>query len=60
MEDPADDTEPGILNKTQGRRVSARDVTNEELQTFEETGVQCWREMERLRHLWEDILAEDL
>jgi 3-keto steroid reductase len=60
VEDPADDASPGILNKTHGRRVSARNVTSEELQRFEESGVHCWLEMERLRLQWEDILSEDL
>ncbi len=60
VENPALDKTPGILNKAKGRRVQAKDVTEEELEKFEASGLECWREMERLRLQWEDILAEDL
>lgn len=60
VEDAKLDTTPGIANKAKGRRVQATDVTEEELVEFEEQGLACWREMERMRLQWEDIIADDL
>lgn len=39
-----------------GRDPFAKDLTKEDRETFEETGKQCWEEMEMLRCDWEDRL----
>lgn len=58
VENPADDKRRGAANKGRGRRVGAKLVTKDDLAEFEEQGVECWREMERLRLQWEGIIAE--
>ena len=40
-----------------GRRGGLRELTQEDLITFEELGRDCWREMEKLREEWEGLLA---
>ncbi|KAJ6787364.1 hypothetical protein PWT90_05955 [Aphanocladium album] len=56
VEDPADDKTEGSMNKKCGRRYNAKVVTKEQLLEFEEEGAKVWREMERMRRQWEDIL----
>lgn len=51
------DPDTRVLRKLQGRRPTAKDLTKEQLEEFEETGAKCWQEMERLRHEWERILG---
>lgn len=58
-EDPADDTTPGLLNTKRGRRAGAQTATKADVLEFEELGVACWQEMERMRLQWETILADD-
>ncbi|KAF2866916.1 3-keto-steroid reductase [Massariosphaeria phaeospora] len=41
-----------------GRSPFARDLTKEDREVFEETGRQCWLEMERLRWEWETRLED--
>lgn len=43
----------GVLRKKIGRRVGQSLATEETLAQFEETGRECWKEMERLRAEWE-------
>lgn len=43
----------GVLRKKVGRRLKAPLATEETLAQFEETGKECWKEMERLRVEWE-------
>lgn len=40
-----------------GRRKGAKDTTGEEREAFEVLGRQCWRGMEELRVMWEDIFG---
>ncbi|OIW24871.1 hypothetical protein CONLIGDRAFT_636013 [Coniochaeta ligniaria NRRL 30616] len=47
------DESTGVLRKMVGRRADAVDLTEEKRAQFEELGVECWREMERLRGEWE-------
>jgi 3-keto steroid reductase len=41
-----------------GRRPGARELSEEERVEFEVLGAECWREMERLRGIWERRLGE--
>lgn len=50
------ETEVGVFRKAIGRKKGVVDVTADDLVHFEELGVESWKEMERLRHVWEDIL----
>lgn len=50
----ADDGSTGVLRKMVGRRSDAVDLTEEKRAEFEELGVECWKEMERLRAEWEE------
>lgn len=43
--------------RRKGRRRGAQDLTPGARMEFEELGATCWKEMERLRILWEGILA---
>ncbi|KAM3562833.1 hypothetical protein ARSEF4850_002598 [Beauveria asiatica] len=56
VEDPEEDDTTGSLNKKCGRRYGAQTVTREQLLGMEELGGKCWREMERMRKQWEDIM----
>ncbi|KAH8904381.1 3-keto steroid reductase-like protein [Coniochaeta sp. PMI_546] len=49
----AHDDSTGVLRKMVGRRSDAVDLTEEKRAQFEELGVECWKEMERLRAEWE-------
>lgn len=49
----AKDDSTGVLRKMVGRRRDAVDLTEEKRAAFEELGVHCWKEMERLRDEWE-------
>ncbi|KAJ9131758.1 hypothetical protein NKR19_g9471 [Coniochaeta hoffmannii] len=49
----AADGSTGVLRKMVGRRSDAVDLTEEKRAEFEDLGVECWREMERLREEWE-------
>jgi 3-keto steroid reductase len=49
----ADDEDTGVLRKMVGRRSNAVDLTEQKRAEFEELGVDCWKEMERLRAEWE-------
>jgi 3-keto steroid reductase len=49
----AEDDSTGVLRKMVGRRSDAVDLTEEKRAQFEELGVHCWKEMERLRAEWE-------
>lgn len=48
----------GVLRKKIGRRLGAPLATEETLARFEETGRECWKEMERLRVEWEARLEQ--
>ncbi|KAB5542874.1 hypothetical protein GE09DRAFT_1225024 [Coniochaeta sp. 2T2.1] len=50
----ASDDATGLLRKMVGRKADAVDLTEEKRAEFEELGVECWREMERLRAEWEE------
>lgn len=41
-----------------GRHPYAKDLTKEDREQFEETGIKCWEEMERLRVEWEKRLED--
>lgn len=43
----------GVLRKKIGRRLKQPLATEETLAQFEETGKECWKEMEKLRAEWE-------
>ncbi|PTB66957.1 hypothetical protein BBK36DRAFT_1199012 [Trichoderma citrinoviride] len=45
-----------LLHKSVGRRLGTKNVTEEMLVEFEVEGARAWREMERLRLQWADIL----
>lgn len=60
VEDPNDDAEPGIFRKTVGRKLGVVDATESGIIEFEETGAEIWKEMERLRLLWSDIIDDKL
>lgn len=49
----AGDGGTGVLREMVGRRWDAVDLTEEKRAQFEELGVHCWKEMERLRAEWE-------
>ncbi|KAL2755644.1 hypothetical protein ACRALDRAFT_2027349 [Sodiomyces alcalophilus JCM 7366] len=53
----AKDPAVGVLRKLKGRRPEAKEPTLEDLAGFEELGISCWKEMERLRLEWEGILG---
>ncbi|RFU77140.1 hypothetical protein TARUN_5122 [Trichoderma arundinaceum] len=55
----AADTAKGVLHKSVGRRLESKNVTEEALVEFEETGARVWEEMERLRHQWAKIIKLD-
>ncbi|KAF2471803.1 3-keto-steroid reductase [Lindgomyces ingoldianus] len=48
----------GKSRRRKGRSPYARDLTKEDREVFEETGRNCWREMERLREEWEKRLDD--
>lgn len=48
----------GVLRKKIGRRLNQALATEETLARFEETGKECWKEMERLRLEWEARLSD--
>ncbi|KAK1249277.1 hypothetical protein MKX07_002793 [Trichoderma sp. CBMAI-0711] len=52
----AADTAQGLLHKSVGRRLGAKNVTQEMLVEFEVEGARAWEEMERLRLQWANIL----
>ncbi|ROT36291.1 hypothetical protein SODALDRAFT_380625 [Sodiomyces alkalinus F11] len=52
----AKDPALGVLRKLKGRRPEAQEPTLEDLAGFEELGISCWKEMERLRLEWQGIL----
>lgn len=47
----------GVLHKSVGR-YELVDTTAEDIVKFEEQGARCWKEMEALRKLWDEILDE--
>jgi 3-keto steroid reductase len=49
----AEDESTGVLRKMVGRKANAVDLTEAKRAEFEEVGVECWKEMERLREEWE-------
>lgn len=55
----AKDPAVGVFRKLRGRRPDAKEPTTEDLVGFEELGISCWKEMERLRLEWEGILGRD-
>ncbi|KAH6608589.1 hypothetical protein Trco_001935 [Trichoderma cornu-damae] len=55
----AADTAKGVLHKSVGRRLGAKNVTEEALVEFEELGARVWAEMEGLRHQWAKIIKLD-
>ncbi|OAA70313.1 3-ketosteroid reductase [Cordyceps fumosorosea ARSEF 2679] len=50
------DGSPAAMRNSCGRRRGAVAATQEDIAEFEALGAECWREMERLRRQWEDIL----
>ncbi|KAK3343040.1 hypothetical protein B0H65DRAFT_576834 [Neurospora tetraspora] len=52
--------ERGMGRKIVGRKSGATDLTEEKRVEFEMLGVECWREMERLRGEWEGRLERVL
>lgn len=51
------DGEPGVLHALKGRKWDAALPTEEDIAKFEEDGVKCWTELERLRGVWEGLLG---
>lgn len=52
--------ERGAGRKIVGRKSGAKDLTEEQRVEFEQLGVDCWKEMERLRGEWEARLGRVL
>ncbi|OTA92848.1 hypothetical protein M434DRAFT_396116 [Hypoxylon sp. CO27-5] len=48
----------GVLGKLKGRKWDAVDLTEDDRARFEEDGLRCWTELERLRAAWEDALGK--
>ncbi|UKZ79689.1 hypothetical protein TrVFT333_007449 [Trichoderma virens FT-333] len=55
----AADTAKGVLHKSVGRRLGAKNVTQEELIEFELEGARAWQEMEKMRLKWAKIIKEN-
>lgn len=51
------DTAEGIQRKLKGRKWSAVELTEEKRAKFEEEAATCWEELEKLRAVWEGLLA---
>lgn len=54
-----DDTAEGIQRKLKGRKWDAVELTEEKRARFEDDAVACWKELERVRGVWEGILNQE-
>lgn len=53
-----EEEEQGVLGKLKGRKWDAKDLTEDDRARFEEDGLRCWTELERLRAAWEAALGK--
>lgn len=52
------DSAVGALHMSVGRHWEGADTTEEDVKKFEELGKGAWKEMERLRSVWEELAEE--